>query len=37
LTRDEKLKVDLTLDEANPQNFDVIMIPGGTMTVDASR
>src|SRR5689334_16082995 len=33
----DKIKVDLTLDEANAQDFDAIMIPGGTMNPDSLR
>jgi len=33
----ESVAVDLTLSEANPQDFDALMIPGGLMNPDALR
>src|ERR1041384_396650 len=31
------VEVDLTLDEAKPQDFDALMIPGGLMNPDTLR
>jgi deglycase len=33
----DKFDVDLTLDDANPENFDALMIPGGLMNPDELR
>jgi hypothetical protein len=33
----DKFDVDLTLDEARPEEFDALMIPGGTMNPDTLR
>lgn len=33
----DKVDVDLTLDEADPDDFDALMIPGGTMNPDTLR
>jgi len=33
----DKFNVDLTLDEARPEEFDALMIPGGLMNPDALR
>src|SRR6266542_6295468 len=33
----DKVKVDLTLDEANPDNFDALLLPGGALNADALR
>jgi protease I len=33
----QKVKVDLSLDQANPDDFDAVMIPGGALNVDALR
>lgn len=33
----DTFKVDLTLDEARPENFDALMIPGGLMNPDTLR
>ncbi len=33
----EKVAVDLTLDDAQPENFDALMIPGGLMNPDTLR
>src|SRR5438045_5221428 len=33
----EKVAVDLTLDDAKPQDFDALMIPGGLMNPDTLR
>ncbi len=33
----DKIDVDLTLDEADPEDFDALMIPGGTMNPDTLR
>ena len=33
----DKFDVDLTLDEARPENFDALMIPGGLMNPDQLR
>jgi protease I len=33
----EKFDVDLTLDEAQPENFDALLIPGGTINPDTLR
>ena len=33
----DKFKVDLTLDKANPSEFDALMLPGGVINADAIR
>ncbi len=33
----EKVKVDLTLDQARPDDFDALMLPGGAMNADSLR
>ena len=33
----DKFDVDLTLDDANPEDFDALMIPGGLMNPDELR
>jgi protease I len=33
----DKFDVDLTVDEARPEEFDALMIPGGLMNPDALR
>ncbi len=33
----QKVKVDMTLDEAKPGNFDAVLLPGGAMNADALR
>jgi protease I len=33
----EKYKVDLTLDEANPDDFDALLLPGGALNADVLR
>ena len=33
----DKMEVDLTLEEADPDDFDALMIPGGTMNPDTLR
>jgi protease I len=35
--KDQKVKVDLTLDEASPDDFDALMVPGGAMNSDSLR
>lgn len=32
-----KIKVDLTLDEASPKDFDAVLLPGGGLNADALR
>jgi protease I len=36
-TKTQKVKVDMTLDEANPGEFDAVLLPGGAMNADALR
>jgi len=36
-TKTQKVKVDMTLDEANPADFDAVLLPGGAMNADALR
>ena len=36
-TKTQKVKVDMTLDEAKPGDFDAVLIPGGAMNADAIR
>lgn len=33
----QKVKVDMTLDEANPGDFDAVLLPGGAMNADKLR
>lgn len=33
----DKLDVDMTLDKANPEEFDAVMLPGGALNADALR
>ncbi len=33
----QKVKVDMTLDKANPEDFDAVLLPGGAMNADALR
>ncbi len=33
----QKVKVDKTLDDAKPQDFDAVLLPGGAMNADALR
>lgn len=33
----ETVKVDLTLDQANPDDFDAVVLPGGALNADALR
>jgi len=33
----QKVKVDMTLDEARPNDFDAVLLPGGTLNADALR
>jgi protease I len=35
--RDQKVRVDLTLDEASPDDFDALVLPGGAMNADSLR
>jgi protease I len=35
--KDQKVNVDLTLDEANADDFDALMLPGGAMNADSLR
>jgi protease I len=35
--KDDKFDVDLTLDQARPEQFDALMIPGGLFNPDAMR
>jgi protease I len=35
--KDQKVKVDLALEQANPTDFDAVMLPGGAMNADALR
>jgi protease I len=36
-TKTQKVKVDMTLDEAKPDEFDAVLLPGGAMNADALR
>jgi protease I len=36
-TKTQKVKVDLTLDKANADDFDAVLLPGGAMNADALR
>ncbi len=33
----DSVKVDMTLDQANPDDFDAVMLPGGALNADAIR
>src|SRR6266699_6451576 len=33
----DTFKVDMTLDQANPDDFDAVMLPGGALNADALR
>ena len=33
----QKIKVDMTLDQARPNDFDAVLLPGGAMNADALR
>ena len=33
----QKVKVDMTLDEARPNDFDAVLLPGGALNADALR
>lgn len=35
--KDQKVQVDLALEQANPADFDAVMLPGGAMNADALR
>jgi protease I len=35
--KDQKVKVDLALDKADPADFDAVMLPGGAMNADTLR
>ena len=35
--RTQKVKVDMTLDQARPNDFDAVLLPGGAMNADALR
>ncbi len=36
-TKGDSFKVDLTLDQARPSDFDAVLLPGGAMNADALR
>jgi protease I len=36
-TKTQKVDVDMTLDEAKPEEFDAVLLPGGAMNADALR
>jgi protease I len=36
-TKGDTFTVDLTLDEANPDDFDAVLLPGGALNADALR
>lgn len=36
-TRADTFKVDMTLDQANPNDFDAVMLPGGALNADFIR
>jgi protease I len=36
-TRTQKVKVDMTLEQAKPEQFDAVVLPGGAMNADALR
>ncbi len=35
--KDQKVQVDMTLDKADANDFDAVLLPGGTMNADALR
>ena len=35
--KDQRVKVDMTLDKADPNDFDAVLLPGGAMNADALR
>ncbi len=37
LEKTQKVKVDMTLDRARPEEFDAVLLPGGAMNADALR
>jgi len=37
LDKTQKVKVDMTLDQAKPEDFDAVLLPGGAMNADALR
>jgi protease I len=36
-TKTQKVKVDQTLEDADPEDFDAVLLPGGAMNADALR
>jgi len=36
-TKTQKVKVDMTLDDAKPDDFDAVLLPGGAMNADKLR
>ncbi len=36
-TKADAFKVDMTLDQANPNDFDAVMLPGGALNADSLR
>ncbi len=36
-TKTQKVKVDMTLEKADPKEFDAVLLPGGAMNADALR
>jgi protease I len=36
-TKADKVKVDLTLDKASPEDFDAVLLPGGALNADQLR
>jgi protease I len=36
-TKTQKVKVDMTLEHAKPEDFDAVLLPGGAMNADALR
>ncbi|HWR34615.1 MAG TPA: type 1 glutamine amidotransferase domain-containing protein [Clostridia bacterium] len=37
VNKTQKIKVDRTLDQANPDEFDAVLLPGGALNADALR
>ena len=37
IEKTQKVKVDMTLDQAQPQQFDAVLLPGGTLNADRLR
>ncbi len=35
--KDQKVKVDMTLEKADPKDFDAVLLPGGALNADALR